>query len=172
MPIDQSVLITKSSLYNEAIFENQHFSKTGSRLKTAFLCHSHRDEALVKGLIALFEESGIELYVDWKDHTMPDIPNVETALKIQTKIMTNDIFLFLATSNSKSSRWCPWEIGYGDSSKKKIYIIPTSDGRDNYGNEYLDLYPKIDTGVYETKRGLALFKPRNKNGSWLTSGIL
>ncbi|MCH5937009.1 toll/interleukin-1 receptor domain-containing protein, partial [Salmonella enterica] len=57
-------------------------------------------------------------------------------------------FLFLATENSMSSRWCPWEIGYADGKKNlnNIVIVPTVDssGR-HHGNEYLQLYSRIDT---------------------------
>ncbi|HNZ52568.1 MAG TPA: toll/interleukin-1 receptor domain-containing protein [bacterium] len=145
MAISQSSLREKAQRYSI----KESVVKTAAKIKTAFLCHSHRDEELVKGLIVILKESGINIYVDWQDHSMPATPNKETARKIQEKIKTSDIFLFLATSNSKASRWCPWEIGYADSSGKGIYIIPTSDGDGTYGNEYLQLYPRIDSGQYK-----------------------
>lgn len=168
MPIKQSVLREKARRYTfssgvglEALNE-----KKASVNRSAFLCHSHKDEELVHGLIAVFEEAGIDLYVDWKDHTMPETPNEETASKIQERIERADIFLFLATANSKASRWCPWEIGYADSSSKGIYIIPTLDSCGSYGNEYLDLYPKIDAGTYEKdgKPGYFMTKSSARSG--------
>src|SRR3972149_3610050 len=146
MAISQSLLINKSASFREPLYESMRKSASAGKMKSAFLCHSHKDEAIVKGLVVLFEEAKVDLYIDWKDHTMPDIPSAETANRIQHKIRTCDIFFFLASLNSKASRWCPWEIGYADSSKKSIYIISTSDGRDTYGNEYLQLYPRIDEG--------------------------
>lgn len=76
---------------------------------------------------------------------MPSTPNRETAAKIKAKIIQLDWFLYLATQNSAASRWCPWEIGYADGKKHidKIIIVPTSDGYNNYGNEYLALYRHI-----------------------------
>jgi hypothetical protein len=147
-------------------------SASAGRVKSAFLCHSHQDETIVKGLVALFQEEGIDLYIDWKDHTMPETPNAETAKKIQDAIRGRDLFLFLATANSKASRWCPWEIGYADSSGRKIYIIPTADGAGSYGNEYLQLYAKIDEGSSGTKKGLAIFYAGRPQGEWLTEGNL
>jgi hypothetical protein len=164
MPIRQSVLREKairhvnfSGIGLESLNE-----KKASTNRTAFLCHSHKDEVFVLGLIAIFEEAGVDLYVDWKDHSMPETPNEETARKIQDRIHKADIFLFLATANSKASRWCPWEIGYADSSNKGVYIIPTSDNYGSYGNEYLDLYPKIDAGTYKKDGKPGFFKTEPK----------
>jgi hypothetical protein len=115
--------------------------------QTAFLCHSHLDKTLANGLQILLNEHGWDLYVDWQDTAMPEKPTRETAIKIQEKIKGIDWFLFLATPNSVSSKWCPWEIGFADNSKphNKIFIIPTTDYSGIwYGNEYLQLYRRID----------------------------
>lgn len=101
-----SVVVAKS--LNEALSKNK---------QTAFLCHSHKDQELAKGLQVLLKENGWDVYIDWEDNEMPSSPNKETASKIKSKITTTDWFLFLATSNSTQSRWCPWEIGYADSQK-------------------------------------------------------
>lgn len=115
-------------------------------ISTAFLCHSHRDASLARGLETILNEAGLKVYIDWNDPEMPAIPDRNTALKIKGKIVETDLFLFLATGNSVVSRWCPWEIGYADGKKAidKIIVIPTTDGVTTYGNEYLDLYRRID----------------------------
>ncbi|MDD5652879.1 MAG: toll/interleukin-1 receptor domain-containing protein [Candidatus Omnitrophica bacterium] len=172
VPISQRSLLEKAARFQETILKGKQILETGGLRKSAFLCHSHKDDELVKGLLAEFQESGFDLYVDWKDHTMPDPPNVETAQKIQSKIKGCDLFLFLATANSKASRWCPWEIGYADASTRRIYIIPTADSQDSYGNEYLELYPKIDEGVYEGRKGLAIFEVGKSSGRWLSASNL
>lgn len=114
--------------------------------RTAFLCHSHKDTDLVDGLLVLLSGSGFEIYVDWKDNELPDTPDKETANKIKAKIKELDWFLFLATPNSTASRWCPWEIGCADASKRheSILIVATTDQSGRwYGNEYLSLYRQI-----------------------------
>lgn len=123
-------------------------AKRASQL-TAFLCHSHVDRDLAKGLQTLLREHGLDLYIDWQDSTMPSTPNAETAAKLRQRIVGCDYFLFLATSNSMSSRWCPWELGYADGKKAndKIAIVPTSDGYTTHGSEYLGLYRHIDKGT-------------------------
>jgi hypothetical protein len=132
-----------------------------ARVKTAFLCHSHRDADLAKGLVNMLAEAGWRIYVDWADVEMPDTPNRETAKRIQQKIVELDWFLFLATANSMASRWCPWEIGYADGKKPidQIFIIPTQDGQKTHGNEYLQLYRRIDL---TTAGNLGTWRP----GEW------
>lgn len=171
MPISQSTLRSKASnywRYSGTLVLNAEGLKSTPE-KTAFLCHSHKDEEIVKGLVVTFRESGVDLYVDWQDHTMPEKPNKETAKKIQARIVACSVFLFLATANAKDSRWCPWEIGYADSRSKGVYIIPTSDDHGSCGNEYLELYPKIDTGSNQQtgESGYAVFGVGNDKGQWL-----
>lgn len=148
---------------------NEALSKS---LQTAFLCHSHKDQELAKGLQVLMKENGWDLYIDWEDSEMPSTPNKETANKIKTKINTTDWFLLLATSNSTQSRWCPWEIGFADSAKgyEKILIIPTEDDHGTWhGNEYLQLYKKMDEGSDKQtgKSGYAVFDAGTNSGTWV-----
>lgn len=127
--------------------------------RTAFLSHSHKDADLALGLQVVLREQGLDLYIDWQDASMPDRPNRETAARLQQRILIADFFLFLATSNSMSSRWCPWELGYADGKKPldSILVVQTRDfAGNNYGSEYLDLYRHIDIA---TSGSLAAFKP-------------
>lgn len=114
--------------------------------KTAFLCHSHHDEELARGLAKLLWDKGWKVYIDWLDTSMPAKPDRTTATKIQQKIVQSDFFLFLATANSMASRWCPWELGYADGRKviDSIVIVPTKEGQSTHGSEYLSLYRHID----------------------------
>lgn len=139
--------------------------------KTAFLSHSHLDADMAKGIVNLLRRSGWDVYVDWADSSMPDKTNKQTAEKIKSKIATSDAFLFLATHNSMASRWCPWEIGYADSSKgvSKVLILPTTDRSGNfYGNEYLQLYKKIDKSL---EGGLGVWEPGASTGVGLRSYV-
>jgi hypothetical protein len=131
--------------------------------RTAFLCHSHKDADLVKGIIQLLNDNGWSIYVDWMDASMPATPNRVTASKIKDRIVACDWLLFLATFNSMGSRWCPWEIGYADGKKPidHIIIIPTQDGVTTRGSEYLQLYRYID--VSRSGR-LAAYDPGSTNG--------
>ncbi len=89
----------------------------------------------------------MDLYIDWLDPYMPDTPDGTTANRIRTVIKEVDVLLFLATYDSMVSRWCPWELGFADGVKlnEQIAVIATHDTSGNYyGNEYLQLYRRID----------------------------
>lgn len=178
MAIKQSILREKAQSYaytelqeKSAANERQDFSNT--KIRTAFLCHSHKDRYLAKGLKVLLKEQGVSLYIDWEDQSMPETPNKETADKIRGYIKAADVFLFLATANSKASRWCPWEIGYADGENRSIYIVPTEADGTYYGNEYLDLYPYISDGKYiqSERPGYFVFPNRKDHGSSVSSAL-
>lgn len=109
-----------------------------------FLCHSHKDRELVLNLISAFEKYNIDVYIDWLDEEMPEAPTGETAQKLKKRISDAKALYFLATNNSMSSLWCPWEIGLADSMQREVLIIPIQDGYDTHGTEYLQIYPSID----------------------------
>lgn len=135
-------------------------------LRTAFLCHSHTDQALAAGLVALCSEAGWDVYIDWQDPGMPPSPTRETAARIKDRIRWADFFLLLATANSLASRWCPWEIGYADGTKPidTILVIPTSTNGTTHGNEYLSLYRTLD---WSTGDQLAVWPPGQTTGGRL-----
>lgn len=100
---------------------------------------------------------------------MPETPDRQTAARIQRKIEQLGFFLFLATPNSMSSRWCPWEIGYADGVKPRdqIIVVPTSVGATTHGNEYLQLYQRLD--VADVGK-LAVWEPADRaNGVFVES---
>jgi len=149
MPISYSTLRAAAAspeiMVARSITEAKEFG-----YKTAFLCHSHNDRQLVEGFVNYARKKGWRIYIDWMDTTLPATPNRETASKIKSKIKSSDFFIFLATFYSMNSRWCPWEIGFADGTKPidKIFIVPTvDDDGDYHGNEYLQLYRRVDVAT-------------------------
>ncbi len=164
MAISQNDLRTAA---NRALLHKSLARKANQR--TAFLCHSHKDAVLAEGLQVLLAEQGVDLYIDWKDSAMPEQPNRETADRLRSQIVASDWFLFLATSNSSTSRWCPWELGYADGRKPfdRIAVVPTRDGNTMHGNEYMQLYRRIDV----TDIGQLLWVPPGSNQGVLARSI-
>lgn len=171
MPIAQRSLQDAAARFARTRLMTLSESRGRTGPRTAFLCHSHKDAELAKGLQVLLSEGGLEIYIDWQDTDLPDSPDRATADKIKEKIKSLDLFLFLATSNSKASRWCPWEIGVADSAKdnKRIFLITTTDQAGSvHGNEYLKLYRQITPGQLGKLVALPPGGPSNERGTDLS----
>lgn len=161
-------------------------SKTGK--VTVFLSHKHDEVEELDGAISLLKILGVEVYVDWQDKEMPKNTNGATARIIKRKIRDNKKFILLATEAAIASKWCNWELGYGDSQKyqEHIAIFPIRNTYDPEfsGSEYLAIYPAIEYRDGTTKRvsgetipkGYYVFAPPNQEGTrsfeslenWLT----
>jgi hypothetical protein len=143
--------------------ESRTFSKTTS-ITSIFLSHSHTDKDVIEQAKIFFENLGISIYVDWADKTMPESTNGVTAQKIKNQIITgNDKFVLLATNNAVSSKWCNWEVGIADPFKlpnKKIALLPLADNSGTWnGNEYLQIYPRIEEFIIPNKKEYFVFYP-------------
>lgn len=128
------------------LLEARQYSR--SRYSTSvFLCHSHHDSEYVENLVIFLRTLGVDAYVDWMDDEMPKETCGDTARKLKEKISNNDKFIFLATNQSLDSKWCNWEIGYGDAYKygnQKIALFPLKEDYLSWnGLEYLQIYPYI-----------------------------
>lgn len=172
------------SIISNSLQESRNFSTNSHEYKkTVFLSHKHSDlydieEA--KGVISLLQSFGCKVYIDSMDKSMPTRTSTDTAIKIKEIIKHCDKFILVATEKAIKSYWCNWELGIGDVHKyiKHIALIPikernTSDN--NYiGNEYLQLYPKIDyengTSQYKNgntiPRGYYVCQPKKSDGSY------
>ncbi|MOA50153.1 hypothetical protein D3C78_1731370 [compost metagenome] len=54
--------------------------------------------------------------------------------------------MYIATGNSSSSKWMPWELGFFDGHKPgRVAILPLLDSENQnfLGQEYLGLYPVV-----------------------------
>lgn len=104
--------IIENRIVDEARQNGPSFHRT-----SVFLSHSHLDAKIIKPVVVFLRSMGVDVYVDWMDETMSKATNGETAQKLKTKIKENEKFIFLATENSLISKWCNWEVGYGDAQK-------------------------------------------------------
>ena len=134
--------------------ESRTFSKASART-SIFLSHSHTDKDVIEQAKIFFENLGISVYVDWADQTMPEKTNGTTAVQIKNQIINgNDKFILLATNSAISSKWCNWEVGIADPFKlikKKMALLPLADNSGSWsGNEYLQIYPRIERNSRES----------------------
>jgi hypothetical protein len=133
-----------SEVLNEARLESRTTATT-----TIFLSHSHDDldKDYVKRAVVLLRKAGVRVYIDSNDTSMPPFTSAQTALKIKEQIRANKKFILLATNLAVASRWCNWELGYGDAHKyiDHLSIIPLAENSGSWnGNEYLRVYAHME----------------------------
>lgn len=164
---------TLLTVLNEAKVESKTSDKIG-----IFLSHSHKDKNLIKEAIAFFKAINVSVYIDWMDEGMPEKTSGVTAIKIKSKIITNDKFILLATNDAVISKWCNWELGIGDTyknSKDNLAILPLSENSGSwYGNEYLQIYPWIESvkkGVNEIYDNIFRVKYPDGSQKWLSDWL-
>lgn len=119
--------------------------------KTVFLAHSSKDKRFLPAVISVLENHGGAVYVDKNDERLPESTNRETAEVLKSTIRDCRRFVLFVTTNSKDSRWVPWEIGLADSEKggSPIALFPTatkSHDQQWAEQEYLGLYRRIVWG--------------------------
>ncbi|UPG87590.1 toll/interleukin-1 receptor domain-containing protein [Luteibacter aegosomatis] len=111
-----------------------------------FLSHSSKDADLVLGTMALLEDQGLKVYVDWVIDPQLDRSRVspETARLLRERMGQCSSLVYMATSSAVMSKWMPWELGYFDGRKgeDKIAILPILERQhDGFaGQEYIGLY--------------------------------
>lgn len=147
-----------------------------ARKTTVFVSHKHDELQELKGVLGFLQtQFGVKAYIDSQDPSMPKITSETTAANLKERIRRCDKFILLATNAAIDSKWCNWELGYGDAQKFRdhIALFPLKP-RGSYdslhrGAEYLSLYPyilyedgtdKYDNGSYILK-GHYVVTPKN-----------
>ena len=122
----------------------------GKRNTTVFISHKHDDLEDLKGVLGFLRRLyNVDVYIDSQDPTMPAITSAETAHNIKERIKQCDKFILLATNGAIDSKWCNWELGFGDAQKFKanIALFPMKP-KGTYdiaykGSEYMSIYPYV-----------------------------
>lgn len=160
------------SWLNESLEAKNRLKRYGE--VTVFLSHKHDESKELKDTIAFLNSLGVSVYVDWLDEGMPKTTSGVTAAKIKKKIKEKNKFIFLATEGAIASKWCNWELGFGDAQKyiDNIAILPLKDNYKDYtGSEYMQIYPYI----YESDSSKGTYYVKYPNGdlknliTWLKS---
>ena len=117
---------------------------------TVFISHKHDELEDLQGLIGFLESNyNVKAYIDSRDPSLPRITSAATAQTIKQRIEKCDRFILLATNGAIESKWCNWELGFGDAKKYKNKIAlflmkPASSSEYLYkGREYMKIYPYI-----------------------------
>ena len=127
------------------------YESASQKQTTVFISHKHDDLDELAGLLGFLEQNyGVKVYIDSRDPLMPQVTSGQTAANIKSRINQCDKFILLATNGAIESKWCNWELGYGDAQKyqnNSIALFPVKSiwetDNDYKGNEYMQIYPHI-----------------------------
>ena len=113
-----------------------------------FLSHSHEDSDIILGVVEILKLLGYATYVDWIEDRHLDRSKVTPAHAdlLRKRMKQSSFMLYVTTSNSTSSKWMPWELGYFDGYKPdKVGVLPILDpGVGFAGQEFIGLYPTVE----------------------------
>ena len=129
----------------------KEYSTYGERVVTVFISHKHDDLESLRGLIGFLEkEYHVKAYIDSQDSSMPKVTSGVTARNIKDRIVKCKKFIVLATNGAIESKWCNWELGFGDAKKieyDNLAILPLKPAgkldSEYKGFEYMSIYPSI-----------------------------
>jgi hypothetical protein len=132
-----------------------------------FLSHSYDDAEVILGVKRIIESSGLKVYVDWIDDPSLDRERVstKTAEVLRTRMAASACLVYAHSPNTSESKWMPWELGYFDSLRPRhVWILPLVETYNSEfsGQEYLGLYPKL-----ETMQGILGFTKVAPNGTFI-----
>lgn len=154
------------------------FSQYGSQKTTVFISHKHDELDDLKGVLGFLQTKyNVKVYIDSQDSSMPKTIDAQTAKNLKDRIKRCNKFIFLATNGAVESKWCNWELGFGDAQKFKDHIAvlpmkPKGSYDSSYrGAEYLSIYPYIHFSDGSEKysngtcilKGYYVVKPENGN---------
>jgi TIR domain len=139
--LDESTVIAKANL---------------KQYKTVFLAHSSKDSELLPAVITILENHGGRVYVDKKDPRLPEKVATETAEILRDTIRACNKMVVLVSTNTKDSKWVPWELGLGDGIKypRNVSLFPVVEKSYEKAwteQEYLGLYNRIIWGTFQGK---------------------
>lgn len=112
-----------------------------------FVSHSSKDTAKVRKLVERWKSWGHEVFADFLDEKLleaskNDRVDAELSEHLRYVIRHSRVFVFVASGNSISSGWMPWELGlaHGAVGRVHIYQLDDIDLTKVAGREYLALY--------------------------------
>lgn len=144
--LNESKTIIKSSTYNQLNFDKG--------ANSVFLSYSSKDSDKIPFIIKVLRKHGGLPYIDKGDNRLPETPSVKTARILKDAIINCKRLVVFVTTNSKDSKWIPWELGIGDGAKTNLDVALFPAAEKAYDTkwieqEYLGLYRRITWGELE-----------------------
>lgn len=147
--------VNKNFTASKQLFESSSFSLENYKYQPyTFVSYSSKDSEYLPYVLNVLTDHGAKTYVDKGDNRLPTPPSVKTAEVLKDTIKKSKRMVVFITTNSKDSKWIPWELGLGDGGKSNYEIALFPSG-ENYHEtkwleqEYLGLYNRIVFGKLE-----------------------
>ena len=148
--------VNKNINASKQLFESSSFSleNYNDYKPYTFVSYSSKDSEYLPYVLEVLTNHGAKPYVDKSDNRLPNPPSVKTAKVLKETIQKSKRMVVFVTTNSKDSKWVPWELGLGDGSKSnyEIALFPSVEKMDEtkwLEQEYLGLYNRIVFGKLE-----------------------
>ena len=145
--------VNKNIIASKQLFESSSFSLENydDYKPYTFVSYSSKDDEYLPYVLKILTNHGAKPYIDKGDRKLPNPPSVKTAEVLKDTIKKSKRMVVFVTTNSKDSKWVPWELGLGDGSKSnyEIALFPSvekSDETEWLEQEYLGLYNRIVYG--------------------------
>lgn len=124
-----------------------------------FLSHSTEDRALVDQVRDELKALGYRVCVDYEalPTVTPDEVTRETADALLAAMRECSSLVYVLSANSANSHWMPWELGFFDGARGRVFIWPVDDEAETYARDcrYVSIYPTVP------KAGRTAFLARN-----------
>lgn len=112
-----------------------------------FLSRSSRDKAQVRRVRDDLVGQGFSVCLDLDvlPTVRPQDVTGDTAEALRVAMRACHSLVYVITAQSGTSRWMPWELGYFDGFRGRVFIYPLDDAAEQHaqGMEYLRIYPKV-----------------------------
>jgi hypothetical protein len=92
-------------------------------LPYTFVSYSSKDSEYLPYVLNILTNHGAKPYVDKGDDRLPNPPSVKTAELLKDTIQKAKRMVVFVTTNSKDSKWVPWELGLGDGNKAIMKLL-------------------------------------------------
>ena len=136
------VTLDEMSRYINKNFDNSLQLLTESSLQSylpfTFVSYSSKDSEYLPYVLKILVNHGANPYIDKGDQRLPSPPSSKTAEVLKDTIKKSKKMVVFVTSNSKDSKWIPWELGLGDGMKTKEHIVIFPSAEKSYETEWLE----------------------------------
>jgi hypothetical protein len=145
--VEANLLRFKEKLeYSLRINAERGLHKTAASKAVVFLSHQKAEQHMVEQARLFIASQGMDLYVDYKDGTIPPVTDPASARALKQRIDAARMYILLASDKDLDNRWLGWELGLAHAAKTidRVAVLPVASYPGTWrAKGYFDLYPKV-----------------------------